>query len=443
MTLPGPASRSKRDRRTRRPDVVVGHHHRIDQTPRLPLTDRLDHPLDVILRSGGDHRQALDPVTGLSAYRVAGQPRDGVPLGSCTASWPSELAWSVASEHLARWQATDGGLAGAMDEQAADIRRRLRDVFDLRGEATVALTPSGTDAVFVVSALVLSWGAEHVHHVVVGAAELGSGTLGAAQGDAFTQHRPVGSKQPFGAEIDGLGDRCTAQPVYLRDPDGIPLPLGLIDEAVTEEVDAAVAEGSTAVVHMVAHSKLTSADLPRSWTGARSGLTTPTNPGLLLRWEMALAEIAAYHALAPDRRSRVYHAFAASLIGTFDPAPTVGLGLPMPPVHELASGLGAFPSVFSLSIDDARGAPLDKQRLAALHADLDTPLDGEAPWLRTRYHLGQPVALGQPDEARRSVLRVALGARLVRELAATPDSGTTWFREQVDGLRRKIEHLTT
>ena len=64
----------------------------------------------------------------------------------------------------------------------------------------------------------------------------------------------------------------------------------------------------------------------------------------------------------------------------------------------------------------------------------DSPLAG-------RFHLGQPVALGPPEDTESTVLRVALGARLVNDLAATPDSGASWLREPLLELRTKAEYL--
>lgn len=416
------------------------------------------------------------------------------------------------------------------------MRHRLRVAFDLDPDGAVVLTPSGTDAVFVVSALALARGAERVHHLVVGAGELGSGTLGAARGDAFTEEPPVADVGPLVGVADplegldvglaGLSERCTAQPIYLRSERGERLEPAIVDAAVGAAADAAVAGGATVVVHMVAHSKtglrapsvhqveqlrerhgdriivlmdaaqgrvapvdirralamnyvvlftgskfysgppfsgalflpsawgadpgalpeglvdwLSVADLPDDWHEARDGLVVDANPGLIARWEAALAEIEAYHAIGPDRRSIVYHAFAAAFMGVFGPAPTVELDIPMPPVHQLASGLGAFPSVFSLRIRGADGW-LGADRLRRLHAELDSVVVGEDPALAKQFHLGQPVTLGPPRDAPVAVLRVALGARLVREYADTPDGGGAWFRVCAAELLRKIEHLT-
>ncbi len=506
------------------------------QTHDTSLDDLIGRPLGDLLRSGGDHRQSVDPATGLNGYRVRSAPREGVPLGSCTASWCSDLAWAAAGDVQTQWQHSADGPAAAVARSATQARERLRQAFDLDPEGAVVLTPSGTDAVFVVSALALARGADRVHHLVVGAGELGSGTLGAARGDTFTEDPPVAeavantmAPSPLSeleAGLAGLSDRCTAQPIYLRSERGERLEPAIVDAAVGAATDAAVAGGATVIVHMVAHSKtglrapsvhqidqlrerhgdqvivlmdaaqgrvapvdirraltmdyvvlftgskfysgppfsgalflppiwhgdpgplpdglvdwLAAADLPDDWHGARGHLAVEANPGLIARWEAALAEIEAYHAIGPEQRSIVYHAFAAAFMGVFGPAPSVELDIPMPPVHQLASGLGAFPSVFSIRIRDDEGW-LGADRLRTLHAELDTPVVGEDPALAQRFHLGQPVSLGPPHDEPVAVLRVALGARLVREHADAPDGGFEWFRSCASALLRKIEHLT-
>ena len=502
------------------------------QTDETRMDDLLAQPLADLLGSGGDHRQNLDPLTGLNGYRVRPEPRDGAPLGSCTASWCSELSWATSGAVHEAWKAApDSGAAVAAS--AEGVRDRLRLAFGLDPDGEVVLTPSGTDAVFVVSALALARGAERVHHIVVGAGELGSGTLGAARGDAFTCEPPVavvdptliGPVEEIERGLAGLSDRCTAQPIYLRSERGELLEPAIVDASVAAATDAAVAGGATAVVHMVAHSKtglrapsvrqidelrarhgdrmivlldaaqgrvapvdirraqamdyvvlftgskfysgppfsgalfvpaawngdpgplpeglvewLAVADLPAAWTNARAHLTVAANPGLIARWEAALAEIEAYHAIGPDRRSVVYHAFAAAFMEVFGPAEAVDLDVPVPPVHQLASGLGAFPSVLSIRVRDADGW-LGADRLRVLHAELDSPVAGEHPALGRRFHLGQPVALGPPREAPVAVLRIALGARLVRHHALSPDGGGEWFRRCAADLLTKIEHL--
>src|SRR5262249_2580163 len=92
--------------------------------------------------------------------------------------------------------------------------------------------------------------------------------------------------------------------------------------------------------------------------------------------------------------------------------------------------------------------PLGKAALKQMHADLTTDAsavgdDLDRLTLTRKYHLGQPVDLGPAG----CVLRIALGGVLITQVAtdtsigATLDDRLQWLRNQVLGLRRKIECL--
>lgn len=481
-------------------------------------------PLTTWMQRGGDRRQVPDPQTGLTRYRITTRPREGVPFGSCTASWPGRRAWRAMEAELARWREADRP-AESVEATALNIRRRLRAIMGLGDEARLALTPSGTDAIYLVTAVALR-GTERVHHVVVGASELGGGTLGASAGRTFSDRVPhPGPAGPpdSGAAVPGLEERTSAVAVYLRDGQGQRRPLEEVDAEVVEKAERAAAEGARVVVHLVAHSKtglrapsvealqelgdrlgdrlvvlvdaaqgrvapsdvahaldlgfmvlwtgskfycgppfssvllfpssfaddpgplpdgldqwLTPYDLPREWVRARSSLRVDANPGLYLRWIGGLEETEAYHAIPGHRRGRVYHTFAGAVLEVFGPSHRLVLDMPRAPDHRLATGLGAFPSVFGFRVRDDAGW-LTADRLKRLHALLDTDLSAEDVELGGRYHLGQPVSLGPPGDGVEAVLRVALGARLVTELAASSDAGAAWLRSQMYRVRRKAE----
>ncbi len=481
----------------------------------------LESPLPRLLQAGGDHRLFVDPGTGVSPYRVSTQVRDAVPFGSCTASSPSPTAYRAA-EALWTTLRESSDPAAEIERAAGRHRQRLAALFELPDDARIVLTPSGTDVIYLVSLLALR-GAERVHHVVVGASELGGGTVLAARGRAISEVTPFGTAT-LGAPLAGLAERCSAEPVYLREADGSPVDPDEVDETARRTV-AAAPDDSAVVLHLVAHSKTglrapstglclelaerfgqrlivlidaaqgrlaprdvrraleygfpvlitgskfysglpfscalvlpdaLAADpgplpaslsdwfsrdgLPPSWERARASLREPANPGLCLRWEAALAEIERYHGVLPRHRAGVYHTFAGAVHEVFGPSEVLEIDVPLPPVHQLVTALGAFPSVFCFRVRGGDGY-LAKPALARLHALLDTDRGDEHPALAGRFHLGQPVALGPPEETESTVLRVAIGASLVSDLAATPDSGGAWLRKNLWALRRKTEHL--
>ena len=444
-------------------------------------------------------------------------PRPSVPLGSCTASSPSPGAIRATSELL------DDLRAGQRVEDANDAhRRRLRALFELTPDTPIALLPSGTDAVYLVSMLGLCRAAS-VHHVVVGASELGGGTLRAARGLSISDHAPFG-ESTLNSPLAGLAGRCSAEPIYLRNFDGRRKDPEDIDRRIAERVRQAARE-HLVVLHLVAHSKtglrapaaetcsrlltelgdrlivlvdgaqgrlaprdvrqalrlgftvlftgskfyggppfscalmlpprlardpgplapgvrdwFSQAALPGHWLRARDSLREAHNVGVTLRWQAALYEIDAYHALSPRHRAGTYHTFSGAVYEAFGPSKVIKLDVPRPPTHQLVTALGAFPSVFGFSVWGSEGY-LRADSLRELHVLVDTDRSDVEPELGGAFHLGQPVALGPPTDERPAVLRVALGARLTSDHANSPDAGASFFRKTLLAVRRKIERI--
>lgn len=479
-----------------------------------------DDRLQSLLIRGGDHRLLLEPETGLSRYRVAPRARATVPLGSCTASSPSPQSLGAAGRLLTALQSAQDGDAAA--EATHDNQRaRLRSLFEIDERVAVALLPSGTDAIYLVSQVVLRY-ADTVHHVVVGASELGGGTVNASRGLAISDVAPHGVSE-LGAPVDGLADRCSAEPVYLRDEDGTRFDIDCVDEDVAAVVRRSARDGHV-ILHLVAHSKtglcspsahlcrrlqeelgdrltvlldgaqgrlaprdvrkalsmgfivlftgskfyggppfscallfppalaadpgplapgladwFSRADLPATWPTARESLREAYNLGLLLRWEAALHEIARYHEKRPRDRAGAYHTFSGAVYEVFGPSRVIDIDVPRPPMHQLVTALGAYPSVFGFRVHGPGGS-LEADALRKVHALLDTDLI-EMGLPPGTWHLGQPVQLGPPGDGRCALLRVALGAQLVSEHAGTPDAGGSFFRSTLRGVRTKLEAI--
>ncbi|MFT5586083.1 MAG: hypothetical protein ACI9VR_003680 [Cognaticolwellia sp.] len=470
------------------------------------------------LQRGGDHRLVTGK-DGFSPYRVAFHPRDTSPFGSCTASNPGPRALAGAKVAFDQWEES-GRSDAVVDAFQLKTRDELREIFTLPVHTSIVLTPSGTDALYLVNALIHRRD-RHAHHVVVGAGELGGGTVRACEGRTFSDQRPFGGPVQVGLPLEGLAEDCSAEAVYLREEKGERLDEAAIDLEVERKVEAAMKPGVLVVVHLVAHSKtglrapsfqlgkrlterygdevmvfvdaaqgrvapadmraalkhgfvvlvtgskfysgppfsgalflpaewsrdpgplpaglsswFDAASLPTTWGGARDALPHRSNPGLMLRWRGAMAEVTAYHAIPPRERAAVYATFAGAVHEILGPEGPIDLEFPLPPTHELVTGLGAFPTVFGFRVRDAQGW-LDAPRMKVLHRLIDTIGPGEF----GAHHLGQPVSLGPPGEGRRVLLRIALGARLITDLAEEPDAGGLWMREHIRALRDKIEHL--
>jgi selenocysteine lyase/cysteine desulfurase len=149
-------------------------------------------------------------------------------------------------------------------------------------------------------------------------------------------------------------------------------------------------------------------DWPAAWRGREDLLDRP-NLGLLLRWEAALHELAAFRALPPEAVDRFMAAFAARVDQTIDALPNLER-LAIPPLARPRSGWDARQTIFPFLVV-RKGAPLDPAGLQRLYQQLQSG--------RRAVCLGQPVPVGRRDEEPVSALRLSLSARLVVEALTT------------------------
>ncbi len=459
------------------------------------------------LTSGGDTRlEILD--SGLSKYRVSNEIRNTIPFGSCTASNPDERGMRVVERIMARLK--EGESAESLAEE---MRQQFSELFEMPQSSRMVFSPSGTDVIYVLNAI-LAKRHEKIHHIVVGASELGSGTIAASGAESFTTTTALEPNKEGG--MPSIADRITIEPVYLRLATGTRRATTDVDADVERRIKAAQSSGKHVVIHLVVHSKtglrapslelakrwpdvtfmvdaaqgrlaprdirsalsfgftvlftgskfysgppfsgalilpqnlsadpgalpggLTSwfskADLPTDWVQARASLPTQSNPGLVMRWAVAMNEIQIFHQILPRKRAGVYHTFAGGFHGVFGVNPHVEIDRPIPPVHQLVTVLGAYPTVFGFSVSDENGV-LQAPELKKLHMLLDTSFDQHP----ICFHLGQPVKLGPPKSTELTLLRVALGARLVTKLASVEDCGYGWFHEHFSALSAKLSWL--
>ena len=174
--------------------------------------------------------------------------------------------------------------------------------------------------------------------------------------------------------------------------------------------------------------------LPSEWGPQRASLPDTPNPGLLLRWEAALAEMDAYYAVEPAARLHVLRAFeqiAPSVLGS---SPRLRVDPVDPPVisDEAERVLESKSTVFSFALATSGGKGLTREELVDVHAQLYREVDGghvqlsaaERAVLRRKIHIGQPVAVGEgPVPA--AVLRVAIGGCQIVDTATDAALGDT------------------
>jgi hypothetical protein len=195
----------------------------------------------------------------------------------------------------------------------------------------------------------------------------------------------------------------------------------------------------------------TACEMPEGWSEIRRGLSDEPNMGAVLRWAAALAEIEAYYEVPDSHRLRVLRFFEAEVPRVLSGGEIIRLLPVFPPVYDDTAErlLESKTTVFGFWVTPPGARrPLGKAELKQMHTDLANDLsmthgDLDSRAMEREFHLGQPVDLGPAG----SVLRVALGGELITRVATDTTLGQTldarldWLREQLAGLRTKIECL--
>ena len=139
-----------------------------------------------------------------------------------------------------------------------------------------------------------------------------------------------------------------------------------------------------------------------------------------------------YFGVDADTRTNIAQAFARAVHDSFADLANVQL------VKEFVShdsdgslpGIVASPTVFCFEIAGSAGERFDRNELKRVHQTLNTSIEG------ARFHLGQPVMIGE----NRAALRIALGAPLVIDIARERSLGDN-LAERIDWMGKMIEQL--
>jgi hypothetical protein len=161
--------------------------------------------------------------------------------------------------------------------------------------------------------------------------------------------------------------------------------------------------------------------MPPSWDVFRAALTKSANPGLLLRWVAALAEMERFRKIDPTRPEALHVALTQRMRAEANRCPVVLLAD--------AGGVGTLPPrdssilTFHVLRAGAKQELLDYDGLRRVHAKMfcsvldglpaGTPADILALAAR-RFLLGQPVRLGKSGPA---ALRIAFSAPCIANMA--------------------------
>jgi hypothetical protein len=154
-------------------------------------------------------------------------------------------------------------------------------------------------------------------------------------------------------------------------------------------------------------------DWPATWLG-RGLLPDRPNPGMLLRWQAAAHELAAFRALPEAEVAAFLTRFGTEVSATLADLPGLEL-LAAPKLDRVApEGWDARRTIFAF-LPANRDGPLSPEAVQALHRRLllePTPIQ-----------LGQPVGVGLRDGRPLTTLRLSASARLIVEALTTPHGG--------------------
>jgi hypothetical protein len=170
------------------------------------------------------------------------------------------------------------------------------------------------------------------------------------------------------------------------------------------------------------------ADLPAGWRGA-DDLPEAANPGLLLRWAAALAELRAFRAIPDWKIARLLQGFGRAALAALAADPVFEL-LPTPRPDRRALGVpagwDAVPTIFPFLLRHADGRYFTCAETDAVYRAV----------ARDGLQLGQPVACGARDGAPVTALRLCAGARLVADAMETEGGEAALMSSVAEAVRR-------
>jgi hypothetical protein len=175
-------------------------------------------------------------------------------------------------------------------------------------------------------------------------------------------------------------------------------------------------------------------DWPVRCDSARLSLHDRANPGLLLRWQAALAEVAAFDALPAGRAGEIVRSFRSFAEREFG-----GGAFALVPMHANADEPS---SIVTFAVRDGNGGWLGMDGLTRLYRlliqDLSELLPPGASAEDRRLaalpcHIGQPVAFSAGPYP--AALRLSIGARLA---VAAHERGEQWLEDSVADIAAKL-----
>jgi hypothetical protein len=217
----------------------------------------LSLPTAELMALGGDARITLDEASGLNSYGCAPKPVPSISYASSTASTVSSGAFAQARafhyqlQLAAREKPYDLVYAEAMEK----ARERLRRLYRLPAQTSIAFGPSGTDLEYLVLAIALR-DSEVVRNIVVEVDEVGSGCLNAQHGRYFAPFTALGLDVSTGSPVPGFPpERVRLETVHVRAESGQLHDPALRERMLADVLAEAIEAGERPLLHVVHRSK--------------------------------------------------------------------------------------------------------------------------------------------------------------------------------------------
>ncbi|HEY1720819.1 MAG TPA: hypothetical protein VGG27_06215 [Magnetospirillaceae bacterium] len=176
-------------------------------------------------------------------------------------------------------------------------------------------------------------------------------------------------------------------------------------------------------------------------------LPETSNPGLLLRWRGALAEMSAFNTMGMTKVAGLLDEIGRTVRAALLSSPALAQLPAMPAIGADSESWAARPSIFTFAVQGADGRWLDEAGLRRLHIQLASDVSKRLPANASSEdfrlaakvcHIGQPVAF--PGGIYPAGLRISVGAR--RIVAALQPGGFDALRRELDDTLAKLRLLT-
>jgi selenocysteine lyase/cysteine desulfurase len=210
--------------------------------------------LSRMLASGGDGRIVPQAGGDANQYGATPYPRAIRSFASSTANDISTAAFAHLGTVTARWPQGQA-LSPAFYEKACDaLRHRMRSLLGIDASTNIVFAPSGTDLEFVALQLAQARSALPVTNILLGADEVGSGCVLAAEGRYFATETALAERLRKGDRVAGF-DATTIVDIPVRCALSMPRSSADVAIEIDQAVGAAHRAGRHSLVHIVHGSK--------------------------------------------------------------------------------------------------------------------------------------------------------------------------------------------